>query len=204
MELWFNQASPFARKVRILAREKGLLSSITERPTIVSPVDTNEELAQRNPLVKIPMLVLDSGETLYDSRVICEYLDSLHDGDKALPAAGAQRFAALRRQALADGICDAAVLCRYEQAVRPESLRWPAWVDGQMRKVQGALEALEVDAGHWSGAFDLGHMATVSALGYLDFRFGAFNWRALNPKLADWYVLTLRRASVAATAISNA
>lgn len=199
MELWFNPASPFARKVRILLREKELLSQVKEVSTIVSPVAINANLALRNPLVKIPLLVLDDGEPLYDSRVICEYLDGLHDCAKSLPVSGALRFAALRQQALADGICDAAVLCRYEQAIRPESLRWASWIDGQMGKICGSLDALEAQVGSWTEDFDLGQMATVAALGYLDFRFGSLAWRPEHPRLAEWSKLVAMRSSVAAT-----
>lgn len=200
MELWFNTGSPFARKVRILVREKGLLTQISERLTNVSPIVVNQDLAQHNPLIKIPMLVLDNGETLFDSRVICEYLDDLRLSDKALPVSGSLRFAALRRQALADGICDAAVLCRYEQAVRPENLQWTAWIDGQMCKITGALAALEREAEHWSEDLDIGQIAVVAALGYLDFRFRKMDWRTGHPHLAAWSARMAGRPSVLATA----
>lgn len=199
MELWFNQASPFARKVRILLREKKLLSQVIEVPTTVSPVAVNASLALRNPLVKIPMLVLDDGESLYDSRVICEYLDGLHGGEKSLPLAGAARFATLRLQALADGICDAAVQCRYEQAIRPESLRWDTWINGQMGKIIGSLDAMEAQASDWTENFDLGQMATVAALGYIDFRFHSLAWRQNHPRLSEWSKVVAMRRSVAAT-----
>ena len=103
MKLRVNKASPFARKVRILARETGLAGRVEEIETAVSPVAPNEDLARENPLIKIPALVTDNGELLYDSAVICEYLDTLHSGRKLFPAAGPQRFSALRRQALTDG-----------------------------------------------------------------------------------------------------
>jgi glutathione S-transferase len=199
MELWFNPGSPFARKVRILLREKMLLSQVNEISTTVSPVAVNEDLARRNPLVKIPMLVLDDGETLYDSRVICEYLDNLHGSSKSLPELGPLRYAALRRQALADGICDAAVLCRYEQAVRPEPLRWTAWIDGQMEKIHGSLDMLEAESSGWTDDFDVGQMATVAALGYLDFRFDSLAWRPTHPRLDEWSRLMAKRSSVAET-----
>ena len=118
MKLSTNRASPFARKARIFARETGLGPRLEEVEIAVSPVAPNETLARENPLVKIPALVTDSGETFYDSAVICEYLDTLHAGAKRFPSSGAERFAALRRQALTDGILEAAVLCRYEMAVQ--------------------------------------------------------------------------------------
>lgn len=202
MKLRVNKASPFARKVRILVREAGLSGRVEEVETIVSPVAPNEDLARENPLLKIPSLVTDSGETLFDSPVICEFLDTLHSGRKHFPAAGAQRFAALRRQALTDGILDAAVLCRYESAVRPEALRWKDWIDGQRRKIFGALGVLEAESASWSDDFDVGHIGVACALGYLDFRFADWNWRAGHPRLAAWFEKASRRPSVKETAPS--
>src|SRR6185436_7392825 len=187
MKLRVNKASPFARKVRILSREAGLTGRVEELETTVSPVNPNEDLARENPLVKIPALVMDNGELLYDSDVICEYLDSLHSGKKAFPASGPQRFAALRRQALTDGILEAAVLCRYEMAVRPETLRWKDWIEGQRRKIFGGLAALELELDKWSGDFDIGEIGAACVLGYLDFRFADWEWRSKHPRLAKWY-----------------
>jgi glutathione S-transferase len=202
MKLRVNKASPFARKARILARETGLAGRIEEIETTVSPVSANEDLARENPLVKIPALVTDAGDTLYDSAVICEYLDTLHAGSKFFPADGPRRFAALRRQALTDGIMEAAVLTRYETAVRPEQLRWKDWIEGQKRKIFGALGVLEREVDGWSGDFDIGQVGVACALGYLDFRFAAWEWRSAHPRLAAWYEGVSRRPSVAATAPS--
>lgn len=199
MRLRVNNASPFARKARILAREAGLATRIEEVETPVSPVMPNEPLARENPLAKIPSLVTDDGELLYDSRVICEYLDALHSGRKFFPATGPQRFAALRRQALTDGILDAAVLCRYEAAVRPAALHWSEWVEGQKRKIFGALDTLEAEAASWSDEFDIGHVGAACALGYLDFRFPEWEWRATHPRLTAWYEKVLQRPSVGQT-----
>src|SRR5262245_55768370 len=200
MKLRVNKASPFARKVRIMAREAGLTGQVEEIETTVSPVNANEDLARENPLVKIPALVMDSGDTLYDSGVICEYLDTLHAGSRFFPAAGPQRFAALRRHALTDGILEAAVLCRYETAVRPERLRWNDWIDGQKRKIFGGLTVLEREVDTWSGDFDIGQIGVACALGYLDFRFADWNWRSGHPRLAAWYERASKRSSVSETA----
>ena len=202
MKMYVNKASPFARKARILAREAGIADRIEEIETAVSPVKVNEALARDNPLVKIPALVTDGGETLFDSRVICEYLDTLHKKRKFFPEAGPQRFAALRRQALTDGILDAAVLCRYETAVRPEALRWKDWIEGQKRKVLGALDVLESDAAAWGEEFNIGQIGAACVCGYLDFRFPDWNWRASRPQLAAWFERASRRPSVSATAPS--
>jgi glutathione S-transferase len=199
MKLRMNALSPFVRKVRIVARETGLAGGIEEIDTTVSPVAPNETLARENPLQKIPALVTDAGETLFDSRVICEYLDGLHPGRKLFPASGPRRFEALRRQSLADGMLDAAVLCRYELAVRPEPLRWKDWVEGQKRKVFGGLGVLEAEAGAWADEFNIGHIAAACALGYLDFRFSDWDWRARHPKLKSWFERASRRPAVAAT-----
>jgi len=202
MKLRVNKASPFARKARILIREIGLAGRLEEIETTVSPVAPNEDLARENPLIKIPALVTDNGELLYDSAVICEYLDTLHGGRKIFPAAGPLRFSALRRQALTDGMLDAAVLCRYETAVRPEALRWKDWIEGQKRKVFGGLGVLEAEVSSWSSDFDIGHIGAACALGYLDFRFADWEWRAGHPRLAAWYQGVSRRPSVSETAPS--
>jgi len=199
MKLYTNKASPFARKTRIVVREAGLTGRVEEIETIVSPVAVNEALARDNPLVKIPALVTDAGETLFDSRVICEFLDTLHAGRKFFPASGPQRFAALRRQSLTDGILDAAVLCRYETAVRPETLRWKDWIEGQKRKIFGGLAALEPEASSWTDEFNIGQVGAACVLGYLDFRFADWDWRGGHPQLKGWFERVSARPSVAAT-----
>jgi len=123
MKLRHAAASPFVRKVMVVAHEHGLLGRIELVPTSVSPVQANAGLAAENPLMKVPSLVTDDGQVLFDSPVICEYLDGLATGRKLFPAAGPARWAALRQQALGDGILDAVILCRYE-LTRPEDRRW--------------------------------------------------------------------------------
>ena len=199
MKLYANKASPFARKVRVLVRETGLAGRVEETETVVSPIAANETLARDNPLVKIPALVTDSGETLFDSRVICEYLDTLHTGRKFFPASGPQRFTALRRQSLTDGILDAAVLCRYETAVRPEALRWKDWIEGQKRKIFGGLAVLEAETAAWGDEFAIGQVGAACVLGYLDFRFADWDWRGGHPQLKGWFERVSARPSVSAT-----
>ncbi len=197
MKLYFSPASPFARKVRVSALELGLAERIELLQISLSPVSPHTDLRQHNPLGKIPALITDEGAALYDSPVICEYLDALAGGARLWPAAGPARWRALTRQALADGITDAAVLVRYEQAVRPEPLRWAQWIEGQWLKIRTALEALERDS--LEGVFDIGTISVACALGYLDFRFAEEGWRARLPRLAAWYALISERASLAAT-----
>ncbi len=197
MRLWQNPASPFARKVRIVFRESGLLPRTEEINVAVSPVSPNADLARHNPLVKIPALQTDDGTVLYDSSVICEYLDSLNPGAHMLPA-GAARWDALRLQSLCDGILDAAVLCRYELAVRPEPYRWNDWVQGQFTKIRSGLDALATEVPSWGSSFGIGQIGAACVLGYLDFRFGDEKWRE-RAALATWYDSVRQRASVVAT-----
>lgn len=198
MRLWHNPASPFARKVRIVAREAGLLPRIEEIAVMVSPVNPNADLAARNPLVKIPALETSDGKVIYDSSVICEYLDSLHTGNHVIPA-DASRWDALRLQSLCDGILDAAVLCRYETAVRPEQYRWDDWVKGQFTKIRNGLDALAAESSTWRERFEIGQIGAACVLGYLDFRFTDENWRGPRPQLAAWYESVKSRASIVAT-----
>jgi glutathione S-transferase len=199
MKLWHNPASPFARKVRIVARETGLAARIEEVGILVSPVKPHAELAAENPLVKIPALATDLG-TLYDSAVICEYLDSLHEGAPLFPGPGPQRWDALRLQALGDGILEAAVLMRYEKAVRPRALQWSEWIEGQLGKVRGGLQALARECPGWRDSFGIGQLTAACVLGYLDFRFAEERWREAHPDLDRWYAAVSQRPSMKDTA----
>ena len=199
MRLWFNPASPFARKVRIVAREAGLDGRIEEAGIVVSPVKPHADLARENPLVKIPALSTPEDGTLYDSAVICEYLDNLHRGAALFPKPGTERWQELRLQALGDGILEAAVLMRYENAVRPQALQWDDWVAGQFGKVRGGLDALERECGGWGDRFAIGEITAACVLGYLDFRFPDEKWRATHPGLERWFGKISQRPSVKAT-----
>ena len=199
MKLWHSPPSPFARKVRVCAIELGLAGKIDMIETRVAPNKPNLELARENPLIKIPALATDDGTVLYDSRVICEYLDALAGGNRMFPAAGAARWDALRRQALGDGIIDAGVLRRYELALRPEALRWDEWLAGQQAKLDHALDAAEREAGAWGEAFDIGHVTLACALAWLDFRFPDAGWRAARPRLAEWHARVSARPAFVQT-----
>ena len=141
LTLRYSLASPYARKIRIAADILGLADRIEIAG--VDLADPADSIRVQNPLGKIPALVLEDGSSLYDSRVIAEYLDHLAGGGKLFPADPARRFAALRLQALGDGICDAALLVRYELASRPEALRYAAFIELQQGKIDRALTALE-------------------------------------------------------------
>ena len=199
MKLRYSPTSPYVRKVMVVALETGLDGRLDKIETSVAPTKPNAEVAKVNPLMKVPALALDNGETLFDSPVICEYLDSLHGGAKMFPASGPARWTALRRQALGDGILDAAILTRYE-SIRPDAVKWPDWIDGQMAKVRSALADAEVDADKLGTTVDIGTITVGCALGYLDFRFASENWRAKHPKLAKWYDGFAKRPSMASTA----
>jgi len=198
MQLYFNPASPYVRKVRITAHELGLDGRMELIGVSLTPVSPHDGLRARNPIGKIPALILEDGTALYDSPVICEYLDTLAGGNRIFPAAGPARWTALRRQALADGIMDAAVLTRYEQAVRPKELQWPQWAEAQLLKIRTALDALEREP--LEGVFDIGTLSIACALGYLDLRFAAEAWRTPRPRLAGWLANVSQRPSVVATA----
>lgn len=193
MKLRFSITSPFVRKVRILAIEAGLEDEIELQPTNAWAADT--DLPKDNPLSKVPSLVLDNGDTLYDSPVICEYLDSLHTGHKLFPEAGPDRWRQLKLQALADGITDAAVQIRIEGHMRPEDKRWPGWIERQTAAINRGLDEVEREVGHF-GVFLIGPIAVVSTLGYLDFRKPVADWRVGRPHLAHWYSTVHNRRSV--------
>ncbi len=197
MKLYYNPASPYVRKVRVLAVETGLMDGIDLAKVIITPVGPDPDLCADNPVGKIPTLVRDDGGTLFDSRVICEYLDGLHDGARMFPEDGETRWIALRRQALADGILDAAVGTRYETFLRPENLRWPNWVDGQMEKIRRSLDELERES--FGEGVDIGSISVACALGYLDFRYSEEGWRDSRPELAAWFEGFAARPSMGAT-----
>ncbi|HYA81110.1 MAG TPA: glutathione S-transferase [Methylocystis sp.] len=179
--LRYSPASPYARKVLIAAAILGLADRIETQT--VDFADPSDHIRTQNPLGKIPTLVLEDGSTLYDSRVIAEYLDQLAGGGRLFPAEAGRRFAALRLQALGDGINDAALLLRYEETTRPADKRFDDWVSLQQGKVDRGLAALAADPP--AGEIDIGHIAAATALGYLDLRF-AGAWREKYPRLAAW------------------
>ena len=191
MKLRYSTTSPFVRKVHVLAIEAGLIDKIE----LVKTVTTDPDLARHNPLNKVPALALDDGSSIYDSRVICEYLDALAGG-KFFPPSGPARWTALRRQALADGMVDAAIL-RLTESRRPENLRSADWDKKQKLKVTQGLDALEAD--HLGPQLDIGTLMVAILLDYLDFRFKAEDWRAGHPKLAAWHKVFAERASLKKT-----
>jgi glutathione S-transferase len=199
MKLFFSPTSPFARKVMVVAHEKGTAEEIERIEVAVSPVLRNEQLVARNPIGKVPCLVLDDGRAFVDSRVIAAYLDSI-SLPHLNPDAGPDRFDALTLEALADGLVEASILVRYETTLRPADRRWDKWHDGQMAKVDGVLKTLEANwARHLAGPVTIGVIAVGCALGYLDFRFADKDWRRAHPRLAAFFARFGERPSMRAT-----
>ncbi|MGI9333521.1 MAG: glutathione S-transferase, partial [Gammaproteobacteria bacterium] len=193
MKLYCASASPYVRKVMVMAKETGLYDQLQQVTTALTPVAPDEALVGDNPLGKIPTLVLDDGTALYDSRVICEYLDSLHKRKKKFPSRGEARFKALALQALGDGMLDAAVNTRYETFLRPEQYRWPDWISGQRKKFRRPLGVLEARAEDLEGPLSIGTITIGCALGYRDFCYGDDPWGNTHPRLAAWFKKFERR-----------
>ena len=197
MKLFYNPASPFVRKVMVTAIECQLDDKIIPEPLALTPVNPNEALNSDNPLGKIPALVLDDGTTLFDSRVICEYLDDLGGG--ALYPKGDTRWQTLRRHAIADGMCDAGVLVRYETFVRPEERQWDHWISNQKEKFRRATALLEREAADFGDTVDIGTLSVAIALDYMDFRYADEAWRDNCPTLSAWHKRISSRDSLAQT-----
>lgn len=197
LKLFHTPTSPFVRKVLVFAHEVGVeVETVFLRPTPLAP---DAALSKDNALSKIPVLVGPDGP-LYDSPVICEYLDTLHGGRKLVPPSGPERFYVLRTQALCDGILDAGVLAYYERTMRPAELQWPAWLDGQARKARQALDALEADVSRFgAGEIDLAQICAGVTLGWLEFRDVLGDLRAGRPELFRWYERFRQRPSMRAT-----
>ncbi|MFY9209629.1 MAG: glutathione S-transferase [Aestuariivita sp.] len=197
MKLMMAAPSPFVRKVRVLVREAGMTDQVEEVEILVSPSAAPDDLLAANPLGKIPALVREYGPTLYDSRVICRFLN---DRAKAAFYPEARLWEVLTLEATADGIMDAAILMVYETRFREEGQRSQPWVDAQWAKVDRALSALESRwISHLAGSVDMGQIALGCALGYLDFRHADRNWREGRPQLAAWFAEFESRDSMQAT-----
>jgi glutathione S-transferase len=184
MILRSSPASPFGRKVRIAASVLGLADKIDVRETDLN--DPADSIRAQNPVGKIPALILDDGEALYDSPVILDYLDHLAGGDRIVPREPKARFAALRMQALCDGILDACILLVYEGRYRPAEMKVQSWIDRQTDKVARGLAVLEAAPPALDPVPDVGQIALACVLGYRDLRFGG-SWRKDHPKLVAWH-----------------
>lgn len=196
MKLFYLQASPFVRKVIVVAEELGVASHIERLPCAPGPVARDAGVVAANPLGQVPTLVTDRGESLFDSRVICEYLDATFGDGRIFPRDGATRWRALREQSVADGLLDAAILVRYETVLRPAALRWDAWKSGRMAKIATCLAAIEACVEAYGDRVDIGTITTGCALGYLDYRFADLDWREPHPRAAEWFASFSRRPAM--------
>jgi glutathione S-transferase len=198
MQLYYFPTSPFVRKVMITLLETGQTDDVELVQTTVTPLVPDDTLMSKNPLSKIPALARDDGPTLYDSRVICAYLDSR--AEAGLYKTGEAHWDVLTLEATADGIMEAAILMVYEGRLRPEDKRFPEWVESQWNKVRRSVDMLDARwMAHLNGAFDMGQIAVGCALAYLDFRHGDRDWRTGNAALAAWYEAFAARPSMIAT-----
>ncbi|MFW0765977.1 glutathione S-transferase N-terminal domain-containing protein [Trabulsiella odontotermitis] len=199
MQLFYASTSAYVRKVMVCATVLGLVDALERLDSAAHPIVRDERIAAFNPLAKVPALRTENGMCLYDSRVICEYLNARAQGD-LFPANGDARWRSLARQALGDGIIDAALLARYEFSARPPEKQWQDWADAQLKKVSAALSDIERQVSGFSEQpDDIGLIAIGCALGYLDFRFAGLNWRDRHPLTATWFAVFDAHPAMAAT-----
>lgn len=199
MRLLYAPTSPFVRKVMVCAHLSGQAERIEWLDSAAHPVRRDNRIAAHNPLAKVPTLILDDGESLYDSRVICEYIDSLGSAG-IFPPAGPARWKALTRQSMGDGLLDAALLARYELTARPTEMQWPVWRQALLTKVTACLGTIEAIAPELAVARPtIGEVAIGCGLGYLDFRFPELDWRASHPAATRWYAQFAQLPAMQAT-----
>ena len=196
MKLTFSAASPFARKVRIAAIELGLIDKIELTPATVAPGQPNDDYSRITPLKKLPVLILDNGEVILDSYVIVEYLDELAGGGKLIPASGPLRWTIKSDHSLLQGMLDSMLLCRYENMVRPEALRWKAWSDDHWNRAWSGMAHFERRDDVLNGPLTIAQIGLVCVLGYADFRFADCGWRKAYPQLDIFHQKMLERPSV--------
>jgi glutathione S-transferase len=198
MKLLCSLTSPYARKVRVVAAEKRIEMDVQ----LVTLSDPDCPVIHYNPLGKIPVLVLSDGECLFDSRVIVEYLDNRTPLARLIPQEHSSKIWVRRWEALADGVCDAAVLARQE-SMRPEKLRDNAVIEKQMGKVSRGLAQLNAELGEnrWcvDDTFSLADIALGCMLGWLDLRYADLDWRSTHPNLARHYEELMKRPSFSET-----
>lgn len=205
MKLYWSSRSPFVRKAMVVAHEAGVAERIEKLPVVVGMgMAPTAEVMRHNPLNKIPTLLTDDGMVLFESVLVCEYLDSLNKGSKLFPADPAQRWPALRWHALGSGMLEAELLWRSETR-KPQGQQSAQVIKSFDEKVNAALDVLEAETPALGAApFSIGHVGVACALAYLDFRFTEFDWRAGHPKLAAWFAEVSKRPSMQATAFVDA
>lgn len=198
MKLIYSPTSPYARKVRIVARECGIdgFEEIQD-----NPLSENNMVDQYSPLGKVPCLVLDDGTALFDSPVICEYLDMISSSIKVLPASGMERIKVLKDQAFGDGIIDAVFSTAMENK-KEDGEPSAFWLKRWEAVVRRSLDVLENQIPSREDRLDLGAITLICALGYIDLRMSHIDWRRLHPNLEVWWHKHAKRASVVETAPS--
>lgn len=196
MKLRHSLTSPYVRKVMVVAKETGMDGRIQTVETKLGP---DSDILQQNPLGKVPTMILDDGSVIFDSPVICEYVDSLAKGAKMFPPAGPTRWKALAMQALGDGLMDAS-LARRGEMMRPADKQSPDALAKQAGVMARALDMLEKRAAELEGPITIGQITVGCALGYLDLRFADDQWRKTRPNLAAWFEKFSKRPSMASTA----
>jgi glutathione S-transferase len=184
MKMLSHPFSPYVRKARIAMAMKGVADRI-ELVTVDTNAVENLDLSRANPLGKIPALIIDGSTAIFDSHVICEYLDSLAPSPVLFPASGIERIRTLTLGSLADGMLDAALLLVYEKRFRPEAIWHAPWTERQQGKIDRSLDFLEKVPPAWTASPDYGHLTLACALGYLDFRHDG-KWRAGHSNLVAW------------------
>lgn len=194
LRLHHGALSPFVRKVMICAHEKGMVDQLEIVPTKVGAGIVNQDLMVINPIGKIPTLVTGDGDALFDSLVIIDYLDQISPERLMIPSSGSERTAALRINAIADGLLVAGVLSKGE-AARPAERQWPEWLEAQWAKVVACIAALD-EALPVDQPINIGHSATAAALGWLDVRAPDEGWRDRHPRLAAWFAEASERPSL--------
>ena len=196
MKLYYSPTSPFVRKVNVFASEVGLAEKIEWVKT--NPWQAEDILTAKNPLSKIPTLITDDNKVIYDSRVICEYLDTLHNGNKFHPDNSDERWQVLRLQALADGILEAGI-ARFLEKKRPAEQQSIDWDNTQREAIERSLDDLESTVSVWGNQLDVGVITIACTLGWLDFRIPYEDWREKRPQLKTWFIEFSKRESMLTT-----
>jgi glutathione S-transferase len=198
MKIYGDVISPFVRMCLVTAHEAGLKDKVKLEKAGAKPTEVNKTLEKMNPIGKIPILETDHHHALYDSRVIIEYLAHVAGNSTMIPDDGVKRFRVLTLLALAQGMGDAAVALRYEQAQRPEGKQWPEWMARTIQRIKAGLDDVECNWQEQLAEVNAATIALACVLGYIDFRHDALNWREGHPKIASWHKTFAARASMQA------
>ena len=197
MKLIYASASPFVRKVHVVLLETGLIEDVSLVEVTTTPVNTADQAVAANPTGKIPALILEDGSSVYDSRVICRYLNDRAKAD-LYPTDAIWKILTL--EATADAIMEAAVLMTYERRIRPEDMVYEPWIEAQWAKAERSIASISTDwVEYLQGPLTIGQIGVACALNYVDFRHADRDWRATNPQLADWFASFSERPAMVAT-----